>query len=138
MDYTRIANLYNKIFSTPQFSKEREQAISALSEADRAAVFSLEKDYMTGRTTRERIMEMAQKEGETMTYQGFKEKSDSGAKGVLREISKFAMESPELYEQYRARYHREREEEQRLHNRQLTENTFKSRPYSFRQGGVKL
>ncbi len=132
MGNARIAKLHSKVFSTPQFSKEREQVISALSEADRAAVFSLERDYMAGRITREQITEMAQKEGEAMTYGEFKEKTDSGAKGVLQEISKFAMESPELYEQYRARYHREQDEAQQRHNRRLTEATFTNKPYSFR------
>ena len=132
MSNARIAKLHTKVFSTPQFSKERERAISALSEADRAAVFSLERDYMTGHITREQIAEMAQKEGETMTYQEFKEKTDSSTKGVLQEISKFAMESPEVYQQYRERYHREQDEQTRLHNRRLTENTFKNKPYSFR------
>lgn len=132
MSNARIAKLHNKVFSTPQFSKEREQAISALSEADRAEVFSLERDYMSGRITREQIIEMAQKENETMSYQEFKEKSDSGEKGVLQEISKFAMESPGLYEQYRARYQREQDEAQQRHNRRLTEDTFTNKPYSLR------
>lgn len=132
MSNARIAKLHTKVFSTPQFSKERERAISALSEADRAAVFNLERDYMAGRITREQIAEMAQKEGETMTYQEFKEKTDSGTKGVLQEISKFAMESPEVYQQYRERYHREQDEQTRLHNMRITENTFKNRPFSIR------
>ncbi|GFI65875.1 hypothetical protein IMSAG185_01481 [Lachnospiraceae bacterium] len=132
MSNAKIAKLHTKVFSTPQFSKERERAISALSEADRAAVFNLERDYMAGRITREQIAEMAQKEGETMTYQEFKEKTDSGTKGVLQEISKFAMESPEVYQQYRERYHREQDEAQQRHNRRLTEATFTNKPYSFR------
>ncbi len=132
MSNARIARLHNKVFSTPQGSRTREQAISALSEADRAAVFSLERDYMTGHITREQIAEMAQKEGETMTYQEFKEKTDSSTKGVLQEISKFAMESPEVYQQYRERYHREQDEAQQRHNRRLTEATFTNKPYSFR------
>lgn len=41
MDYTRIARLHNKVFSTPRNSPEREQAYSALSEADRAAVLDV-------------------------------------------------------------------------------------------------
>ena len=52
MDYTRITKLHNKVFSTPRNSPEREKAINSLSEAERAAVFSLEKDYMLGRITR--------------------------------------------------------------------------------------
>lgn len=132
MNNARIARLHNKVFSTPQFSKEREQAISALSEADRAAVFSLERDYMAGRITREQIAEMAQKEGEIMTYGQFRAKMDDDHKGQLRELSQFAKEFPRLYEQYRARYHQEQEEERRLHNRRLAEGTFKNKPFSIR------
>ena len=49
-------------------SREREQAYSALSEADRTAVFNLEKDYMLGRITRQDIAEMKQEGNKTMTY----------------------------------------------------------------------
>ena len=115
-----------------QGSRERARAISALSEADRTAVFNLERDYMLGRITRKEIAEMAQKENRTMTYEQFVKKSESGEKGTLRELSKFAKESPELYQQYRERYHREQDEQTRLHNRRLTENTFKNKPYSVR------
>ena len=129
---TRIAELHNKVFSMPHGSREREQAYSELSESDRTVVFNLEKDYMLGRITRKEIAEMAQKENGTMTYEQFVKKSESGEKGTLRELSKFAKESPELYQQYRERYHREQDEQQKLHNRRLTESTFKNKPYSFR------
>lgn len=132
MDYTRIAKLHNKVFSTPQGSWEREQAINSLSDSERKAVFSLEEDCMLGRITRKEIAEMAQKGNGTMTYEQFVKKSESGEKGTLRELSKFAKESPELYQQYRERYHREQDEQQKLHNRRLTESTFKNKPYSFR------
>ena len=87
---------------------------------------------MLGRITRKEIAEMAQKENRTMTYEQFVKKSESGEKGTLRELSKFAKESPELYQQYRERYHREQDEQTRLHNRRLTENTFKNKPFSIR------
>ena len=130
MDYTRIARLHNKVFSTPRNSPEREQAYSALSEADRAAVFDYDMGIRSGRIKAVNINE--QEESENMTYETFKWKSDSGKRGTLRELSKFAKESPELYQQYRERYHREQDEQTRLHNRRLTENTFKNKPYSFR------
>lgn len=132
MNNAQVAKLHNKVFSTPRNSPEREQAINSLSEAERAAVFSLEKDYMLGHITRKEIAEMAQKSNGTMTYEQFKRKSDGGERGTLRELSKFAKESPELYHQYREKLQAERSEQQRLHNRRLTENTFKNKPYSFR------
>ena len=132
MDYTRIAKLHNKVFSTPRNSPEREQAINSLSEAERAAVFSLEKDYMLGYVTRKEIAEMAQKSNGTISYEQFVKKSESNERGVMQELSQFAMKSPELYQQYRGRYQQEKDEQQRLHNRRLTENTFKNKPYSIR------
>ena len=132
MDYTRIAKLHNKVFSTPWGSMEREQAISVLSEADRTAVFNLEKDYMLGRITREDIMAMKQEGNETMTYAQFVKKSDSDERGVMQELSQFAMKSSEVYQRYRERYQQEKDEQQRLHNRRLTENTFKNKPFSIR------
>ena len=130
MDYTRIARLHNKVFSTPRNSPEREQAYSALSEADRAAVFDYDMGIRSRRIKAVNINE--QEERENMTYETFKRKSESGEKGTLRELSKFAKESPELYQQYRERHHREQDEQQKLHNRRLTESTFKNKPYSFR------
>ena len=67
-----------------------------------------------------------------MTYAQFKKKSDSGKRGVMQELSQFAKESPELYQQYRERYHKEQDEQAKLHNRRLTENTFKNKPFSIR------
>jgi hypothetical protein len=112
----RIAELHSKVFSTPRNSPEREQAYSELSESDRTAVFNLEKDYILGRITRQDIAEMKQEGNETMTYEQFVKKSESGEKGTLRELSKFAKESQELYRQYRERYHREQDDKFRRNN----------------------
>lgn len=128
----RIAELHNKVFSTPQGSREREQAINSLSDSEREAVFNLEKDYMLGRITGKEIAQMAQKENGTMTYEQFVKKSESDEKGVMRELSQFSMKCPETYREYRERYHREQDEQTRLHNRRLTENTFKNKPFSIR------
>lgn len=121
MNNAQVAKLHNKVFSTPRNSPEREQAINSLSEAERAAVFSLEKDYMLGLITRKEIAEMAQKGNGTMTYEQFVKKSESDERGTMRELSQFAMKSPELYQQYREKWQSERSEQQRLHNRRLTE-----------------
>ena len=128
----RIAELHSKVFSTPRNSPEREQAYSELSESDRTAVFNLEKDYMLGRITRQDIAEMKQEGNETMTYEQFVKKSESDGKGVMRELSKFSMKCPETYREYQERWQAERSEQQRLHNRRLTENTFKNKPFSLR------
>ena len=130
MDYTRIARLHSKVFSTPRNSPEREQAYSALSEADRAAVFDYDMGIRSGRIKAVKINE--QEENGTMTYEQFKQKSDSDEKGVMQELSQFAMKCPETYSKYRERYQREKDEQIRLHNRRLTENTFKNKQHSIR------
>ena len=125
----RIAELHNKVFSTPQGSREREQAINSLSDSERTAVFNLEKDYMLGRITRQDIAEMKQDGNETMTYAQFKKIMNNDCKGQLQELSQFAKENRELYRQYSDRYGKEREAERKS---RFTENTFKNKPYSFR------
>ena len=130
MDYTRIAKLHSKVFSTPRDSPEREQTYSVLSEAERAAVFDYDLGIRSGRIKAVKINE--QEENGTMTYEQFKQKSDSDEKGVMQELSQFAMKCPELYQQYREKWQAEIAEQQRLHNRRLTENTFKNKPYKSR------
>ena len=125
----RIAELHNKVFSTPQGSREREQAINSLSDSERTAVFNLEKDYMLGRITRQDIAEMKQEGNETMTYVQYKKIMNNDCKGQLQELSQFAKENRELYRQYSDRYGKEREAERKS---RFTENTFKNKPYSFR------
>ena len=125
----RIAKLHSKVFSTPQGSREREQAINSLSDSERTAVFNLEKDYMLGRITRQDIAEMKQEGNETMTYAQYKKMMDNDCKGQLRELSQFAKENRELYRQYSDRYGKEREAERKS---RFTESTFKNKPFSIR------
>ena len=125
----RIAELHNKVFSTPRNSPEREQAYSELSESDRTAVFNLEKDYMLGRITRQDIMDMERVESGTVTYSQYKKIMDNDCKGQLRELSQFAKENRELYRQYSDRYGKEREAERKS---RFTESTFKNKPFSIR------
>ena len=125
----RIAELHNKVFSTPQGSREREQAINSLSDSERTAVFNLEKDYMLGRITRQDIAEMKQEGNETMTYAQYKKIMNNDCKGQLQELSQFAKENRELYRQYSDRYGKEREAERKS---RFTENTFKNKPFSIR------
>ena len=129
MNNAQVAKLHSKVFSTPQGSREREQAINSLSDSERTAVFNLEKDYMLGRITRQDIMDMERVESGTVTYSQYKKMMDNDCKGQLRELSQFAKENRELYRQYSDRYGKEREAER---NSRFTESTFKNKPYSFR------
>ena len=129
MNNAQVAKLHSKVFSTPQGSREREQAINSLSDSERTAVFNLEKDYMLGRITRQDIAEMKQEGNETMTYAQYKKIMNNDCKGQLQELSQFAKENRELYRQYSDRYGKEREAERKS---RFTENTFKNKPYSFR------
>ncbi len=117
MDYTRIARIHRKVFSMLQNSPEREKAISALSESDRHALYDYDMGVRSGRIQEIKIDSWEESE---MTYEQYKRKMNSDYKGKLRDISKFAQENTELYQQYNERYHRERDEEIRLHNRRLS------------------
>lgn len=117
MNNAQIAKLHNKVFSTPQGSKEREQAYSALSEAEQAAVYDYDMGVRSGRIKEIKVSE--QEGNGNMTYQQYKNKMKSDKRGTMQELSKFAKEYPELYKQYRERYHKEQDEQQRIHNRQL-------------------
>lgn len=130
MDYTRIARICKSVFSTKENSPEREKAVAALSEADRTAVFDYDMGVRSGRI--KAVKSDGQEGNISMTYEQFKKKMNGDYKGQLREISKFAQESPELYKQYREKYHKEGSEQMRLHNRRLTENTHKNKPYGFK------
>lgn len=130
MDYTRIAKVHKKVFRTKENSPERERAVATLSEADRAAVFDYDMGVRSGRIKPVKVDE--REENESMTYEQFKKKMSGDYKGQLREISKFAQDNPELYQQYRERYHKEESEQMWLHNRQLIENKHKNKPYSFK------
>ena len=129
MNNAQVAKLHSKVFSTPQGSREREQAINSLSDSERTAVFNLEKDYMLGRITRQDIAEMKQEGNETMTYAQYKKIMNNDCKGQLQELSQFAKENRELYRQYSDRYGKEREAERKS---RFTESTFKNKPFSIR------
>lgn len=129
MNNAQVAKLHSKVFSTPQGSRERKQAINSLSDSERTAVFNLEKDYMLGRITRQDIMDMERVESGAVTYSQYKKIMDNDCKGQLRELSQFAKENRELYRQYSDRYRKEREAERKS---RFTESTFKNKPYSFR------
>lgn len=48
------------------------------------------------------------------------------------EISAFALEQPERYERFREKWRSEFDEKIRCHNRDLTEEKFKNKPYMLR------
>ena len=125
----RIARLYDNVYSTKPNSPERTAALAKLSESDQEALFDFDMGIRSGRITKPKNYEQ---EGKTMTYQQYKNKMESDEKGTMQEVSQFAMKSPELYRQYKERYDKEQDKERALHNRRLTENTFKNKPYSFR------
>lgn len=115
MDNKRIAKLYNKVFSTPRKSPERDKLVEGLSDNDSSALREYTLGVMAGRI-KHNINDIEQ-EGAGMTYAEFKRLSDGNESGAMRELSKFAMENPSLYEQHRAKYQEEYEQRLKLHNR---------------------
>ncbi|MDE7200874.1 MAG: hypothetical protein K2O91_02980 [Lachnospiraceae bacterium] len=126
----RIARLYDNVYSTKPNSPERTAALARLFESDQEALFDFDMGIRSGRITKPKNYE--QEENGSMTYEQYKNKIGSDKSGTMQEVSQFAMKSPELYRQYKERYDKEQDEERALHNRRLTENTFKNKPYSFR------
>ena len=127
--YEHMKKISDFVFSSPPNSPERTAALAKLSESDQEALFDFDMGIRSGRITKPKNYEQ---EGKTMTYQQYKNKTESDEKGTMQEVSQFAMKSPELYRQYKERYDKEQDEERALHNRRLTENTFKNKPYSLR------
>lgn len=113
MDDKRVSQLHSRIFSTPARSPARDKAVSALNEADISALYDYDMGLRSGRIEPKTI----EQEGAGMTYTEFKRLSDSNESGTMRELSKFAMENPSLYEQHRAKYQEEYEQRLKLHNR---------------------
>lgn len=100
-----------------------------MSEEDNVALYDYSVGLLLGRIKKVEVEEVAARQ---KNYEWYKKKMDSDAKGTMWEVSQFAMTSPELYRQYKERYDKEQDEERALHNRRLTENTFKNKLYSLR------
>lgn len=129
-DVNRIARIYDKVYSTKPNSPERTAALAKLSESDQEALFDFDMGIRSGRIAKQKNYE--QEENGSMTYEQYKTKMESEERGTMLEVSQFAINSPELYQQYKKRYDEEQSKEMALHNRRLTENTFKNKPYSMR------
>lgn len=72
MDYTRIARIHKRVFSTKENSLERERAVDALSEADRIVLFDYDMGARSGRIKAVKVD--GQEEDGSMTYEQFKRK----------------------------------------------------------------
>lgn len=126
-DCEQIARIRQKIFnSTEPNSPERERMMGKLSEPDLEALYRLDMDIRTGRIKESEVREMAAERD----YSWYKKKMDEADTGNMGIISKFALDCPELYQQYRKRYQQEQSEEIRLRNRKMDENPHKNKPCS--------
>ncbi|MCQ4775012.1 hypothetical protein NE634_14950 [Lacrimispora saccharolytica] len=67
-----------------------------------------------------------------MNYEKFKEAMNREDYSGMNEISAFALEQPERYERFREKWRSEFDEKIRCHNRDLTEEKFKNKPYMLR------
>jgi len=128
-DVNRIASLCDRIYSTTKArSPERTAALEKLSEADREAMYDYDMGVLSGRIKKVEVKEeMATGQ---KSYEWYVSKMNSDQSGTMQEVSQFAMQCPELYQQYRERHQQELRQEQALKNRRLGENKHKNKPYS--------
>ncbi len=129
-DVNRIARIYDKVYSTKPNSPERTAALEKLSEIDRENLFDYDMGVRSGRIKKVEVKEdMAAGQ---KSYEWYVSKMNSDESGTMQEVSQFAMQCPELYQQYRERHQQELRKEQALKNRRLGENKHKNKPYSMR------
>jgi len=117
MDYNpkRIARLYERVYSKPPNSKEREAELAKLSDEDNAALYDYSVGLLSGRIKKTEVEEMAKQRN----YEWYKKMMDSSESGAMRAVSQFSFDCPALYAEYRNRYKAEQDEERRKHNYRL-------------------
>ncbi len=125
-DAKRISRLYEKVYNTPPNSPERIAALEKLSESDRTALFDYSNGLLSGRIKIEKT-EVSEMEAGTKSYEWYKEKMNSNESGTMKEVSQFAMQCPELYQQYRKRHQQELDRERESRNRKLGESKHKNK-----------
>ncbi len=129
-DVNRIARIYDKVYSTKPNSPERTAALEKLSESDGENLFDYDMGIRSGRIKKMEVKE--EMAAGQKSYEWYVSKMNSGESGTVQEVSQFAMQCPELYQQYRERHQKELRQEQTLKNRRLGENKHKNKPYSMR------
>ncbi len=129
-DVNRIARIYDKVYSTKPNSPERTAALEKLSEIDRENLFDYDMGVRSGRIKKTEVKE--EMAAGQKSYEWYVSKMNSDESGTMQEVSQFAMQCPELYQQYRERHQQELRQEQTLKNRRLGENKHKNKPYSMR------
>lgn len=116
MDYDRMGKIYNYVYSAPKNSPERVARLAELSETDRQALYDYDMGLLSGRIKKSEVEPMA---AQQRSYEWYKKKMDEADTGNMRIVSKFALDCPELYKQYRERYQQEQDEQRRINNRKI-------------------
>lgn len=130
MDYVKMEQIYNRVYSTLPNSPERAARLAELSEEDNAALYDYSVGLLSGRIKKNGGN--AEMEKEQRSYEWYKKKMDEADIGNMKIISQFSFDCPALYQSYRERYMKEQDEQRELRNRQLGESKHKNKPYSMR------
>ncbi|NBH15023.1 hypothetical protein D3Z36_12765 [Lachnospiraceae bacterium] len=130
MDYVKMEQIYNRVYSTPPNSPERAARLAELSEEDNAALYDYSVGLLSGRIKKNGGN--AEMEKEQRSYEWYKKKMEEADIGNMKIISQFSFDCPALYQSYRERYMKEQDEQRALRNRQLGENKHRNKPYSMR------
>ncbi len=105
MDYVKMEQIYNRVYSTPPNSPERAARLAELSEEDNAALWDYYSGLCSGRIKRPEIKNKESKElgGLTMNYQQWKALSKSSAVKNQIVVSKFERQNPMTAREYKKR-----------------------------------
>lgn len=114
----QAARLYNKVFSTPRKSPERDKIVDALTDAELSALREYTLGVMSGKIKHN--INDVELEDTNMSYKEFRDISSSDESGVMRKLSAFALENPTKYAEYREKYQAEQDSQLRLHNRRMS------------------
>lgn len=107
MDYNRMAQLHDYVYSTPADSPEREKRLAELSETDQAALYDYKVGLLSGRIKKS---DYQQEDDGMLSFKEWKRIENSGSLKEMNRIIEFKMQYPLIASEYQ---HRKAEEERK-------------------------
>ena len=107
MDYNRMAQLHDYVYSTPADSQEREKRLAELSETDQVALYDFAVGLLSGRIKKS---DYQQEDDGMLSFKEWKRIENSGSLKEMNRIIEFKMQYPLIASEYQ---HRKAEEERK-------------------------
>lgn len=102
MDYSRMAKIYNYVYSTPPNSMEREQRLNELNDADQAALYDYAVGILSGRIIKKSDYEQ-EENNMLLTFQEWKKIENSGSLKAMNKVMDFKAQYPLIASEYQQR-----------------------------------